>query len=141
MLLTFNLLILRIVEWFLHHRCSIPRPKQLHFDLHSWYGILHGQIAVGDTLAHAIAITSTGYTAQHTLAIQERLITQSHSSWVIDDQAAQLACNTLYFDAFQCLSTYEIALFKLDGKTKTRLVRIIFRVDIGAPIAIAFLQA
>src|SRR5438270_6973553 len=140
-LLTFNLLVLGIVQRLLHHRCSIPRPKQLHFNLCSWCGITYRQIPIGDTLAHAIAIASTGYTTQDTFAIEERLTTQSHGSRIIDDQATQSTCNALRFDAFQCLSTYEITFFKLDGKAKTRFVRIIFGVNVSAPVAIALLQA
>src|SRR3954454_8726127 len=96
-LLTFNLLIFRIVEWFLHHRCSIPYTKQLHLDLSSWRGIFYRQIPVGDTLAYSVTVASTGYTAQHTLTIEERLTAQSHGSRIIDDQATQFACNTLCF--------------------------------------------
>src|SRR5437868_8736984 len=140
-LLTFNLLIFRIVEWFLHHRCSVPYTKQLHLDLSSWRGIFYRQIPVGDTLAYSVTVASTGYTAQHTLIIEERLTAQSHGSRIINDQATQFACNTPCFDAFYCLSTKKTTFFKLDGKAKTRFVGIIFGVDIGAPVAIALLQA
>src|SRR5579875_4105774 len=107
-----HLLIFRVVQRLLHHCCSILYSEELHVYSRSWHGVFNREVAVGDALAEGVAVATAGDAAQDALSVgrEQGFAAEGDGSRVIEDEAAEFACDARGFDAFQSLFAEEIAL-------------------------------